>query len=110
MGLRANGDYGFRDDSSGIVSFPSFHTIWAVLSSYALWGFRFLRWPSVICAVLIILSTMTTGWHYFADVLGGLILAFVSIEIATHFSIGDKQPPSTDTSAQIVMEKSANPA
>jgi membrane-associated phospholipid phosphatase len=31
---------------------------------------------------MIVISTMTTGWHYFSDVLAGLIIASLSILIA----------------------------
>jgi membrane-associated phospholipid phosphatase len=38
-----------------------------------------LRIPVVILSTLIILSTMTGGWHYFIDVLAGLLLAVAAI-------------------------------
>jgi len=28
---------------------------------------------------LVIVSTMTTGWHYFADVLGGLTVGLLAV-------------------------------
>lgn len=34
---------------------------------------------------MITLSTMTTGWHYFIDVLGGLVLAVISLALAKRF-------------------------
>jgi hypothetical protein len=72
----------FVASASGVVCFPSFHVIWAVLCWRALWGFRPLRVPVSILCTTIILSTMTTGWHYFTDVLGGLIVAAFCIAIA----------------------------
>src|ERR1700758_412294 len=41
--LRAHGTYLFQSQGAGIVSFPSFHVIWAILCGSALWGFRKLR-------------------------------------------------------------------
>jgi membrane-associated phospholipid phosphatase len=35
-----------------------------------------------ILTVLVCLSTITTGWHYGIDVLGGLAVAAVSIALA----------------------------
>lgn len=67
---------------AGVVCFPSFHVMWAVLSAEALACFRWLRWPAWILAALIVVSTMTTGWHYFCDVLGGFALAAVAITAA----------------------------
>jgi len=68
---------------AGIVAFPSFHVIWAVLAASALWGFRYLRIPMVVLTTMIILSTMTTGWHYLTDVLAGLIVVSVSLWAAS---------------------------
>jgi PAP2 superfamily len=65
-----------------IVCFPSFHVIWAIFCVVALWGFRLLRIPASLLAGMIIISTVTTGWHYFIDVLGGIIIAGLSLAIA----------------------------
>lgn len=71
---------------SGPVCFPSFHVMWAILCVQALWGFRLLRIPAAILAALIIFSTMSTGWHYFVDVLGGIALAAVAMVIAARLN------------------------
>jgi hypothetical protein len=71
---------------SGIVCFPSFHVAWAILCVRALWTFRLCRVPVVILAVLIIFSTMSTGWHYFVDLLGGIALAAAAMVIAARFN------------------------
>jgi membrane-associated phospholipid phosphatase len=56
--------------------------MWAILCARALWGFKPLRIPLAALSGMIILSTMTTGWHYFSDVLAGVLLAAVSIYFA----------------------------
>ena len=66
----------------GIVCFPSCHVLWAVFCSAALWDFRWLRIPVAIFAGLIIVSTLTTGWHYLVDVIAGLLLAWFSLAMA----------------------------
>jgi membrane-associated phospholipid phosphatase len=78
--LRQAGPYIFHP--SGVVCFPSFHVIWAMLAAHTLWGFRWLRVPALILAGLIILSTMTLGWHYFVDVLAGIAVAATAISLS----------------------------
>ena len=82
MTLRLPGAYVFGSTAVGVVCFPPFHVVWAIFSAATLWGFRWLRIPLVLLSGMIILSTMTTGWHYFADVLGGILLAVISIVLA----------------------------
>jgi membrane-associated phospholipid phosphatase len=80
--LRLPGPYILGSQEAGIVCFPSFHVAWAILFAAALWGFRWLRIPVALVSGMVILSTLTTGWHYFADVLGGILLAVISIALA----------------------------
>jgi hypothetical protein len=82
LALRAPGPYIFQEQAAGIVCFPSFHVIWAILCAAALWGFRPLRIPVALLSVMIIASTLTTGWHYFSDVLAGIVIAALSMAIA----------------------------
>ncbi len=66
----------------GIICFPSFHVFWAVVSAHALQSFRLLRYPAILLAALITVSTMSTGWHYGVDVIAGLALAAISTLLA----------------------------
>ena len=58
----------------GLIAFPSFHVIWAVLCVYLLkqWFIPFVL--LLIINVLLVASCVLLGWHYFVDVLGGLLL------------------------------------
>jgi membrane-associated phospholipid phosphatase len=69
-------------DVFAIVSFPSFHAALAVLCVLALWGLKPLRVPSIILAVAICISTVTTGWHYTIDVIGGIAVAAIAYAAA----------------------------
>jgi len=82
LAMRLTGAYVLGSQEAGVVCFPSFHVAWAIFFAAALWGFRWLRIPVVLVSAMVILSTMTTGWHYFADVLGGIVLAVISIVLA----------------------------
>jgi hypothetical protein len=70
------------DSFGGIICFPSFHVFWAVVSAHALQSFRLLRYPAILVAGLITVSTMSTGWHYGVDVIAGLVLAGICTLIA----------------------------
>jgi membrane-associated phospholipid phosphatase len=65
-----------------IVCFPSFHAAWAVLAALVLSSVRPLRVPAAVLAVLISVSTVTTGWHYAVDTFAGVALAFGSWQLA----------------------------
>lgn len=67
---------------SAVVAFPSFHVVLAVLSVVALWDLRWIRWFAFILGTLICISTITTGWHYGIDVIGGLAVSYLAQEIA----------------------------
>ena len=80
-GLHMNSSSG-AVEAFGVVCFPSFHVIWAILSALALQSIKWLRVPAAILAVLIVVSTLTTGWHYGTDVLGGLVMCALSLWLA----------------------------
>ena len=85
MLIRQPGPYVFQPPA-GLICFPSFHVIWAVLCAHAVWGFRWLRIPAALVSTAIIFSTMTTGVHYFCDVLGGLLVALLAVLAANWVS------------------------
>lgn len=86
LGLRAGGRHVIDLNESGIVCFPSFHTLLAMLSCVALWSIKPLRIPAAVLASCVVLATLTTGWHYLADVIGGLLLTGLSIAAARGFT------------------------
>lgn len=66
-------------DAEGLITFPSFHTAWALLCLYAVRRNRWLLAPSLLLNLTVIVSTLTTGWHYFADVFSGVAVAVIAI-------------------------------
>lgn len=63
--------------AQGIITFPSFHTVWAVLLIVLFWP-TLLRLPVLVLNLAMILSTIPIGCHYFADILGGVVVALFS--------------------------------
>lgn len=66
----------------GLISMPSFHTALAVLFAYSLRRVRGLFGLAVALNAAMIVSTPTQGGHYLADVVGGVVLAAVTIRIS----------------------------
>ena len=63
----------------GLITFPSFHTSWALLLA---WGFRHYRWlrmPMLVLNLMVVVSTLTTGWHYASDIVGGTAVAVTAV-------------------------------
>ncbi|QNI31529.1 phosphatase PAP2 family protein [Alloacidobacterium dinghuense] len=80
-GMHVNSSSG-AVEAFGVVCFPSFHVIWAILSAVALQSIKWLRVPAIVLAGLIIASTLTTGWHYGTDVIGGFFMCALSLASA----------------------------
>ncbi len=62
-------------DSTGLVTFPSFHTMSGVLFAVCFAQFRWAKWPAVVLNGLLIAATPVEGGHYLSDVLAGLALS-----------------------------------
>jgi membrane-associated phospholipid phosphatase len=86
LALRSPGIHVLSPDDTGIICFPSFHVLLAILSGLALCSIKPLRIPAIVISFCVAISTLTTGWHYIADVLGGLTLAVISILIAKAYT------------------------
>ncbi len=76
--LKAGGGLQINADASAVVSFPSFHVVLALLPVFALWPIRRIRIIMIAVSTLICVSTITTGWHYGIDVLGGFAVTFLA--------------------------------
>jgi membrane-associated phospholipid phosphatase len=70
-------------DYSALVSFPSFHTALAILCVIALWRWRLVRIPALLFGLLVCISTVTTGWHYEIDVIGGALVALIAYAVGS---------------------------
>jgi membrane-associated phospholipid phosphatase len=66
----------------GLVAFPSFHVAQCILTAIAFWHSPWLRVPAAVLAILMCISTVTTGWHYVIDVIGGVAVAIFAQFVA----------------------------
>jgi membrane-associated phospholipid phosphatase len=69
-------------DITGIVGFPSFHTVMALVAIYAARPVPYLFWPVVIWNLLVVLAVPPVGGHFVVDVFGGAFIAWVSVLLA----------------------------
>lgn len=68
--------------AEGLITFPSFHTTWAILLAFALRGHRVLSGVIYVVNGMVVIATMTLGWHYFADVVSGAAVAAFAIGLS----------------------------
>nr|WP_294846536.1 phosphatase PAP2 family protein [uncultured Sphingomonas sp.] len=69
--------------ANGVITFPSFHTVCALLIAQAWHGHRWLGWPSKLLTAAIILSCVPIGGHYLIDLAaGGVVWWIVTCAVA----------------------------
>jgi hypothetical protein len=73
------------DDIHGLVSFPSFHTALAIITTWALMRTRFAAQLAFALNLPLILATPTNGSHYLCDILGGAVIAFAALAVFSGF-------------------------
>lgn len=77
--LKSNSPVDVDPAKTAVVSFPSFHVALAITAALAIGCVRRIRVAAWVLTVLIGISTLTTGWHYGIDLLGGVLVAWISI-------------------------------
>lgn len=64
-------------DLGGVIGFPSFHSIIALLTIQAWFWNRWLRVPVIVWNLAMLFTTLPIGGHYFIDLIGGASLWLV---------------------------------
>lgn len=96
------------DNKDGLITFPSFHVVLTVLAAIALKPIRYVGWPAMVWAALIVVSTVTTGIHYTIDVFGGLAVAAIALVGARVYLRWERTRPSPATAT--AAQSAAHPA
>ncbi len=60
---------------TGLVGFPSFHTVMALMALFALWPYRIARFVLVPVSLLLLPGILAHGGHNLMDVLAGAAIA-----------------------------------
>lgn len=63
--------------AQGLVTFPSFHAIWALLMVIAVAHRPVFCWPLAALNAAVLVATVTHGGHYVCDVVGGLFITIL---------------------------------
>lgn len=66
----------------GLITFPSFHAVSALLFIWAAWPVRWARPVAVVVNIAMLAATPVEGTHYLIDIFGGLVVAVMSIGLA----------------------------
>lgn len=66
-------------EMKGLIAFPSFHTVMAVLTVYAAAAVPRAFWPALAWNALVLLSVPVDGGHHVVDIPAGLVVACAAI-------------------------------
>lgn len=59
---------------TGLIGFPSFHTVMALVSLAAVWPYRVLRLAALVPTALLVPGILVHGGHNLADMLAGIAI------------------------------------
>ncbi len=66
----------------GIVGFPSYHTLQALVLMWYARGLPMLRWPAIVLNVTVLAAIPIQGGHHLVDAFGGIAVTLLSIWLA----------------------------
>lgn len=70
------------DNAKGLIGFPSFHAVLALLLIWHLRDVPWLRWPVLALNAVVIVATPIEGGHHWVDVFAAVPVAALSIPLA----------------------------
>ncbi|MDZ7822712.1 MAG: phosphatase PAP2 family protein [Ahrensia sp.] len=68
-------------DALGLIGFPSYHTVMAILSCYAFFHSKWLRLPILLINLTMVPAILIHGGHNLSDMLAGLVLAIFCLSV-----------------------------
>ncbi|HEX4270522.1 MAG TPA: phosphatase PAP2 family protein [Rhizomicrobium sp.] len=69
-------------DTKGLIGFPSYHAVLALLVAWHARKIAFLRWPAFLLNAAVLLATPIQGGHHLVDVLAAFPVAAIVLFIA----------------------------
>lgn len=78
----------------GLIGFPSFHTVMALLTIWYARKLPVLRWVALVLNILVVASTPIHGGHHLVDLIGGVATTCAAVWLSGRIlaSARDRQP------------------
>jgi hypothetical protein len=70
-------------DAKGLIGFPSYHAVLALLVAWYARNLKVIRWIAVGLNAVVIVATPIQGGHHVIDVLAGFVVAAFAVGFAT---------------------------
>jgi len=67
------------DGLDGLITFPSFHAVSALLFVWAAWPIRQLRWGICLLNLVMVAAIPVDGGHYLIDIVAGGVVAAIAV-------------------------------
>ncbi len=83
----------------GLITFPSFHTVWAILFAWGFYPIKQLRVGAILLNLFVIASTPIQGAHYFIDIIGGTAVAGIAVYAAKRMTQAMADQATTERAA-----------
>lgn len=78
------------DDARGLIGFPSYHAVLALLVISHAWRNAVLRWPALLLNFAVLAATPVQGGHHLADVLGAVPVTAATIFLVARLVHAEK--------------------
>jgi membrane-associated phospholipid phosphatase len=99
-----NGQQRLVNGMEGLITFPSFHTVWAVLFMWVFYPVKQLRYGAIFLNLFIIASTPILGAHYFIDLVGGGVVAVIAVCGTARFSRGSRISTASQKTPGVLLD------
>ena len=86
--------------TTGLVGFPSFHTVMALMSLIVVWPYRPLRYALIVVNTALLPAILIQGGHNLMDVFGGTLITFISWRLGLLVFDAEERRPAREKAAR----------
>lgn len=69
-------------DLRGLIAFPSYHGVLALIVTWYAWNLRWIRWPAIGLNAVVLVSTPVQGGHHLIDVIAAFPVTMLALWLA----------------------------